>query len=204
MNSTQDLISSDLDGDKKYNIIYADPPWAFSNKKTGGSMKSGAVSKYDVMTLEDIKNLPVESIADDDCVLFMWWVGSQPQEALDVVKEWGFTLKTMTGFNWVKLTKLEKMFFGMGFWTRAGSENCLIATKGKPKPENKGVRSVRKAITGKHSVKPAEFRGDIVTLCGDMPRIELFARNKISGWDSWGNEVESDINLEPVNQKVVA
>ena len=186
----------------KYNIIYADPPWSFSNKKTGGSMKSGAENKYPVMTLKDIKNLPVESIAADDCILFMWWVGSQPQEALDVVKAWGFTLKTMTGFNWVKLTKLEKMFFGMGFWTRAGSENCLIATKGKPKPACKGVRSVRKAIAGKHSVKPDEFRDDIVKLCGDIARVELFARQKVDSWHCWGNEVDCDIDLnKPAKQK---
>lgn len=188
----------------KYNIIYADPAWSFNNKKTGGSMKSGAADQYPVMTLEGIKNLPVEQIAADDCVLFMWWVGSQPQEALDVVRAWGFTLKTMTGFNWVKLTKLEKMFFGMGFWTRAGSENCLIATKGKPKPISHSVRSVRKAVAGKHSEKPIAFRDDIVSLCGDAPRVELFSRAKVAGWDAWGNEVESDIELEPVKQRAVA
>ena len=180
----------------KYSIIYCDPPWSFNNKKTGGSMKSGSATQYDVMSLNDIKSLPIESIAADDCVLFMWWVGSQPQEALDVVRAWGFTLKTMTGFNWVKLTKLEKMFFGMGFWTRAGSECCLIATKGKPKPVSHSVRSVRQAITGKHSEKPAAFREDIVELCGDLLRIELFAREKVSGWDAWGNEINSDIDIK--------
>ncbi|MCP3674021.1 MAG: adenine methylase [Gammaproteobacteria bacterium] len=177
----------------KYNVIYADPPWSFNNKNTGGSMKSGSESQYPVMSIEDIKSLPVESIAADDCVLLMWWVGSQPQEALDVVEAWGFTLKTMTALVWVKLTKREKMFFGMGFWTRAGSESCLIATKGKPKPNSHSVRSVRKAIVGRHSEKPKEFHDDIVALCGDVPRIELFAREKAAGWDCWGNEVDSDI-----------
>lgn len=179
----------------KYNIIYADPPWSFNNKNTGGSMKSGAGNVYDVMSIEDIKTLDVDSITADDCVLFMWWVGSQPQEALDLVESWGFTLKTMTGFNWVKLTKLEKMFFGMGFWTRAGSECCLIATKGKPKPISHSVRSVRKSAVREHSRKPDEFKDDIVKLCGDVPRVELFARNYSEGWHSWGNEITSDLQV---------
>lgn len=189
---------------KKYNIIYADPPWSFNNKKTGGSMKSGAQSQYDVMSLEEIKSLPVNEIAADDCVLFMWWVGSQPQEALDVVQAWGFALKTMTGFNWVKLTKKEKPFFGMGFWTRAGSECCLIATKGKPKPISHSIRSVREAKVSKHSEKPDMFRKDIIKLCGDLPRVELFARAKFYGWDSWGNEIQSNIEMHAPEIKSTA
>jgi len=179
---------------KKYNIIYADPAWSFNNKKTGGSMKSGAANQYDVMTLEDMKNLPIQDIAADDCVLVMWWVGSQPQEALDLMKAWGFELKTMSGFNWIKMTKLWKFFFGMGFWTRAGSELALIATKGKPKPISRSVRSVRQAIAGKHSEKPCEFRDDIVELCGDLPRIELFSRERVENWDAWGNELDDSGN----------
>lgn len=195
---------------KKYDIIYADPPWKFSNKKTGGSMKSGADAQYDTMTLADLKALPVESIASDNCVLVMWWVGSQPQEALDLVDAWGFTIKNMNGFVWVKLTKNLLSFFGMGFWTRAGSESALIAIKGKPKAKNRGVRAVRyqgimgaikdfleeaaylrHAVVGRHSEKPAAFRDDIIQMCGNVPRIELFARHKADGWDVWGNEVES-------------
>ena len=180
---------------KKYNIILADPPWSFNNKNTGGSMNSGSEAQYPVMNIQDLKNMPINEIADDDCVLFMWWVGSQPQEAIDLVNSWGFTIKTMTGFNWVKLTKRQLPFFGMGFWTRAGSECCLIATKGKPKPASRSVRSVQTAIIGRHSEKPGIIRNKIVELCGDVPRIELFARKKVSGWSSWGNEVESDIEL---------
>ena len=127
---------------KKYNIIYADPAWSFSNKNTGGGLNSGASAHYDVMSVKEICNLPIKTITDDDCVLFMWWVASQPKEAIEVVESWGFKVKTMTGFNWVKTTKLGKLFFGMGFWTRAGSECCLIAVKGKPKRINAGVRSV--------------------------------------------------------------
>jgi len=180
---------------KKYKIIYADPPWKFSNKNTGGSMKSGASAHYDVMSIDDIKALPINEIADDNCVLFMWWVGSQPQEAIDLVEAWGFKIKTMTGFNWVKMTKNWLMFFGMGFWTRAGSECCLIATKGKPKPIVHNVRSVVQAVAEHHSKKPDIIRDKIVELCGDLPRIELFARNKTDGWDCFGNEIESDIEI---------
>jgi len=181
---------------KKYNIIYADPAWSFNNKNTGGSMKSGASSQYNIMSIDDMKNLPVERIADDDCVLVMWWVASQPQEAIDLVNAWGFKIKTMTGFNWVKMTKNWLMWFGMGFWTRAGSECALIAVKGKPKPVSHGVRSVIHAMAGRHSEKPAEVRDRIVELCGDLSRVELFARMKVDGWDAWGNEIESDLSMD--------
>jgi N6-adenosine-specific RNA methylase IME4 len=171
---------------KKYKVIYADPPWQFNNKNTGGSLSSGAANHYDVMTHEDICQLPVQDIADDDCILFMWWVASQPEEALRVVKSWGFTLKTMTGFVWDKETKHGKDFFGMGFYTRQGSENCLIAVKGKPQKVSSSVRAVTRAKVGKHSEKPNVFNDKIVELMGDVPRIELFARNTVDGWDSWG------------------
>lgn len=175
----------------KYKIIYADPPWQFKDKKTGGSMKSGSSAHYDVMNLDGIKKLPINAMTDDDCVLFMWWVGSQPQEALDLMTNWGFTLKTMTGFVWNKLTKKNALpFIGMGHWTRAGSENCLIATKGKPKRIEANVYSVRSAKVREHSRKPEEFRDDIIRLCGDVPRIELFAREQVPGWCNHGDEID--------------
>ena len=87
---------------KKYDIIYADPPWKFNNKNTGGSMNSGSANKYDVMDLKDICNLRINKITNDNCILFMWWVASMPTEALEVVKAWGFTLKTMTGLRGLK------------------------------------------------------------------------------------------------------
>lgn len=180
---------------KKYKIVYVDPPWKFNNKNTGGNMKSGADSHYPTMNINDIAKLDVPSICDDDCVLFMWWVASQPAEALKLVESWGFKLKTMTGFNWVKQTSKGNPFFGMGFWTRQGSEMCLIATKGKPKRIDAGVRSVIMAENEKHSKKPDIFRKEIVKLMGDQPRVELFARETSEGWDVWGNEVESDIEV---------
>lgn len=127
---------------KKYKILYCDPPWDFSNKKTGGSLKSGASSKYQTTGIEKLKEIKVNDITDDDCVLFMWWVGAMPQEAIDLVNAWGFTIKNMNGIVWNKLTKNNKPHFGMGFWTRAGSESVLIATKGKIKPKSHSVRAV--------------------------------------------------------------
>jgi N6-adenosine-specific RNA methylase IME4 len=180
---------------KKYPIIYADPAWDFKNKNTGGSMKSGASAHYKTMTLQEMKELPVQDITEDNCVLFMWWVGSQPKEAIELAEAWGFTIKTMTGFVWIKLTKLLKLWFGMGHWTRAGSENCLIAVRGKPKRVSASVRSVIMARAGVHSEKPNEARKRIIQLCGDIPRLEMFARQRREGFDVWGNEVEGSIEL---------
>jgi len=177
---------------KKYSVIYADPPWKFSNKKTGGSMKSGAENQYPVMTLDDLKNLPVDHLADDNCILIMWWVSAMPQEAIDLVVAWGFTIKNMNGFVWNKKTVHGRPFFGMGFYTRAGSESAIIATKGKFKPASRSVRAVITTIVQEHSRKPGQFRDDIVRLAGDVPRIELFARQSVDGWDSWGNQIDQE------------
>ena len=142
---------------KKYKILYVDPPWKFNNKNTGGNMKSGADSHYPTMSINELSKLDISSLCDDDCVLFMWWVASQPAEALKLVESWGFTLKTMTGFNWVKQTSKGNPFFGMGFWTRQGSEMCLIATKGKPKRISNGVDQLVVSKLREHSKKPDEI-----------------------------------------------
>jgi N6-adenosine-specific RNA methylase IME4 len=181
---------------KKYNIIYADPPWSFNSVKTGGSMKSGAADNYPTMTLEQMKKLDVPAICEKDCVLIMWYVSSQPQEALDLVKAWGFTVKNMNCFIWQKLTTNLMPHFGMGYWTRAGAECALIAVRGKPKSENKAIRQVRAEMLGEHSEKPAVFRDEIVKLCGDLPRLEMFARCIPAGWDVWGNEVEKSLTID--------
>lgn len=198
---------------KKYQVIYADPPWAFSNQNTGGSMKSSAQAKYTVTSTEDLKRLDVGSIADDNCVLVMWYVGAMPQDAIDLVKSWGFTLKNMNGFVWNKLTVNNNPFFGMGFWSRAGSESAIIAVKGKPTPACRSVRAVGNydpesldevlahlCYVGayqniRHSQKPDEFRDKCVELMGDVPRLEMFARTKTKGWDVFGNEVKGSIDI---------
>ena len=185
--------------DKKYEIIYCDPPWQFNNKKTGGSMKSGAAHHYLTTGIEGLKALDVNNIAADNCTLIMWWVGSMPQEAIDLVNSWGFTIKNMNGFVWNKLTVKNKPFFGMGFRTRAGSESAIIAIKGKPKVLSHSVRAVHSFVVSKHSKKPIEFRNLIVELCGDVPRLEMFARESAEGWDVFGNGAPNSIDI---NNKV--
>lgn len=147
------------------------------------------------MTIEDIYNLPVQKITDDNCVLFLWVTFPLLLEGLETIKKWGFTYKTCA-FNWVKKNKIsDSWFWGLGYWTRSNSEICLLATKGSISRASKSVHQICDARITKHSEKPGEIRKKIVELMGDLPRIELFARQKTEGWDVWGNEVESDINF---------
>ncbi len=177
----------------KYKIIYADPAWSYKDKALAGNR--GAGCKYDVMSIEDIKNLPIKELADKDCILFMWVTMPKLNECFEVIKAWGFEYKTV-GFTWVKLNKNKPTpFMGMGRWTRANAELCLIATKGKPSRISASVHSVIQTPIERHSKKPDEARHRILELMGNLPRIELFARDKVDGWDCWGNEIASDIIL---------
>ena len=174
---------------KKYQIIYADPPWLYRDKASAGNR--GASFKYDVQDHKWICGLPVENISDDNCVLFLWITMPQLPNVFEVIKEWGFVYKTCA-FTCVKRNKLQPSWFmGMGNWTRANSELCLLATKGKPKRVSAAVHSVVDTPIEKHSKKPDVVKDRIVQLCGDLPRIELFARQKTEGWDVWGNELRS-------------
>ncbi|MEM7771051.1 MAG: MT-A70 family methyltransferase [Cyanobacteria bacterium P01_A01_bin.37] len=171
----------------KYGIIYADPPWTYRDKCNAG--KRGVSHKYDVMDLEAICALPVQAIAADDCLLAMWWVPPMPMEALRVAAAWGFTFKTMKGFTWEKVSKNGKHLIGMGSYTRANTEDCLFAVRGKPKRIDAGVRQFIQSERREHSQKPDEVRDRLVQLMGNVPRIELFARNTTPGWHAWGNEI---------------
>lgn len=183
------MIVDIFNTEKKYNIIYADPPWTFKTYSSKGVEKKSAQSHYYCMEREDIQNLPIQNIADDDCILFLWVTWPCLQEGLELIKKWGFTYKTCA-FNWVKKNrKSDGWFWGLGFWTRANSEVCLLATKGSPKRASKSVHQVCDARIREHSRKPDEIRDRIVELCGNVPRIELFARQQSIGWDAWGNEV---------------
>ena len=173
--------------DKKYNIIYADPPWSYKDKALAG--KRGAGCKYPVMNTTDICKFPIQQITAKDAVLFMWVTMPKLNECFDLIKAWGFEYKTCA-FVWVKKNKKsDSLFWGMGHWTRANAEICLIATKGKPKRQAANIHSVVITPIEEHSKKPNEIRDRIVSLCGDLPRIELFARQHSNGWDCWGNEV---------------
>ena len=178
---------------KKYQIIYADPPWSYRDKALAGNR--GAGCKYNVMNTQDISLLSIKELADENCVLFLWVTMPKLNECFEVIKKWGFEYKTVA-FTWVKLNKIKPTpFVGMGRWTRSNAEVCLLATKGKPKRTSASVYSIVMTPIERHSKKPQEVRNRIVKLMGDLPRIELFARQKTEGWDVWGNEVESDIQL---------
>lgn len=147
------------------------------------------------MSMEDIKALPVVELADRDCALFLWVTFPMLREAWSVMEAWGFAFKTVA-FVWIKLNrKADTLFTGMGYWTRANAEICLLATRGSPKRQAKNVHQVIVSHVEEHSKKPEEARRRIEALMGDVPRVELFARQKPEGWDVWGNEVDSDVEL---------
>ena len=175
---------------KKYNIIYADPPWEYKDKALAGNR--GAGCKYPTQNSHWLSCLPVQLIAEKDCLLFLWVTMPKLNECFELIKAWEFEYKTCA-FTWVKRNKVaNSWFWGMGRWTRANAELCLLATKGKPKRINAGVHSIVDERIEKHSKKPDVVRDKIIELVGDLPRIELFARNYTPGWDVWGNEVDNE------------
>lgn len=180
---------------KKYNIIYADPPWNYDDKS---KHRGGAERHYGTMTVSELMNMDVNSVAAEDCVLLLWATFPNLPAALSVIEAWGFKYKTI-GFNWVKRNKIaDSWFWGMGNWTRSNSEVCLLAVKGNPKRVAKNIHSVLDSRISKHSKKPDIVREKIVDLCGDLPRLEMFARQAAEGWDAFGNEVSGSVDI-PMN-----
>ena len=176
---------------KKYPIILADPAWPYKCWTKKGKGRTAA-HHYDVMNISDIKALPVSSIATDDAVLFIWATNPLLPEAMETINAWGFEYKT-TGFHWVKKNKraTDTLHWGMGHYTRANVESCLLAIRGKGLTRKSGgVHSVIEAPRGEHSAKPPETRERIVRLYGDVPRMELFARERAKGWDAIGNAID--------------
>ena len=185
---------------KKYQIIYADPPWSYKVWSEDKKSAQGCAKKhYCTMTIDDICKLPVKNIADKDCKLFLWATPPCLQEALQVMKAWGFEYKTVA-FCWVKINPASKTpFFGIGHWTASNCELVLAGLKrgGRLNRQSKSISQIDLSPRGKHSVKPDSIRNKIVTLCGDLPRIELFARipkeivedPSLKGWDVWGDEI---------------
>ena len=129
-------------------------------------------------------------------MLFLWSKPAQLKQALQLIDGWGFQYKTL-GFSWLKINKDGTPFFGIGYYAKSNQEVCLLGVKGKAHSlvKSNSVSSFVSTGRTKHSEKPHIFREKIVELFGDIPRIELFARQKTEGWDCWGNEVESDIKL---------
>ncbi len=178
-----------------YQLIYADPPWQFRVylKKVGNR---SAERYYPTMRLADIAALPISKIAAKNSVLLMWAIDPMLDVAFGVIKAWGFKFKTV-GFYWVKENRKSPGFFsGLGYYTRANPEQCLLATRGVGlKRIDRGVRRLIVAPRGRHSEKPAEAYRRIERLFGNVSRIELFARNRRTGWDVFGNQVEGSISL---------
>lgn len=177
---------------KKYQIIYADPPWTYNSKRSNyiNNGSGETLRHYDTLTIDELKEMPVKDIIDKNCMLFLWATFPQMQEALDLIKAWGFVYKTVA-FSWVKTTKDgTKPAFGVGYYTRNNVEVCLLGVKGKPLKQVGNMSSVVIFPREEHSKKPDLVREKIVELCGDVSRVELFARKQTEGWDTWGNEVE--------------
>ena len=176
-----------------YKVIYADPPWTFSTYSRKGKGRS-AEAYYDCMSLEEIKSVPVGQWAANDCVLLLWTTDPLLQQAFEVIHTWGFTYKTV-GFYWAKLKKSASLnsyneasfFAGLGFWTRANPELCLLATRGNPRRRSADVRKLIISPRREHSRKPDEAYARIEALC-EGPYLELFARAARPGWDGWGRE----------------
>lgn len=149
------------------------------------------------MSIDELCALPVETLAEKDCLLFLWATFPQLPEALRLIRAWGFTFKTVA-FVWLKLNKKSPTwFYGLGYWTRGNAEICLLAKRGKPKRRSAGVHQFIISPVEEHSKKPDVTRDKIIELAGDLPRVELFARQKAPDWDVLGNEVDSDLSLTP-------
>jgi len=172
--------------DKKFQIIYADPPWQYDLKDFGKGTAIG--ERYQTMTIAEIQQIPIPIISDDNCVLFLWATSPLLPEALEVMTSWKFNFKTIA-FCWVKTTKdgvAPKT--NLGKWTLGSIELCLLGVKGKPKRQRTDIRQIITTPVGLHSAKPEEVKNRIKQLMGNVPGIELFARNSDADWEVWGNE----------------
>lgn len=170
----------------KFNVIYCDPPWQYEQKSLSGA----AEHHYSTLSDEELYKIPVGDIAADDCILFLWVTYPKLKEALTAIERWGFQYKTI-GFVWLKQNRKSlTWFFGLGFWTRGNTEICLIAVKGKPKRASLKVSQLIVSPLERHSKKPDMVREKIVELMGDVPRVELFARQNYDGWVCLGDEID--------------
>ncbi len=177
-----------------YRVIYADPPWRFATWSARGKGRSPE-AWYDCLSVEDICRIPVAAWAAADAVLLLWTTDPMLERAFEVIRAWGFRYKTV-GFYWVKLNRRSDpdhirphdLFTGLGFWTRANPEPCLLATRGQPRRRAADVARLVVAPRRAHSEKPDEVYDRIERLL-EGPYLELFARRRRPGWDAWGLEV---------------
>ncbi len=166
-----------------FGCIIADPPWSFKSYDGKSAVPTQAADPYGVMSIADLKTLPVADVAAKDCLLLMWTVSHLQDEAAEVGRAWGFTPKSV-GFIW------DKQRIGMGYWVRQEAEICKLFTRGKPKRLNADVRQMIRAPRREHSRKPDEQYERAERLVAG-PYLEMFARQRRAGWSAWGNEVGS-------------
>lgn len=178
---------------KKYSVIYADPPWDYRSCGVGATSRGTAAKHYKTMTTDDICKLPVHEICGGGAACFLWSTFPNISEGIKVLEAWGFQYKT-AAFVWVKKNaRSGTNFWGMGAYTRANAEVCLLGVspgfKAKERIRSHKVHQIIEAPFEGHSKKPDETRRRIVELLGDVPRLEMFARQRVDGWDAWGDEV---------------
>ncbi|MDY7621040.1 MT-A70 family methyltransferase [Raoultella planticola] len=202
-----------------YQLIYVDPPWQYGNKISNGA----AENHYTTMSLSELKHLPVWEVAAEDAVLAMWYTGTHTEEAIELAEAWGFRIRTMKGFTWVKLNQYAERRFNKaiaegelvdfydllsmlnsetrmngGNYTRANTEDLLIATRGIGLERvSASIKQVVYSCLGEHSEKPWEVRHRLEKLYGDVSRVELFARESWPGWDRWGNQCSNSFEIIP-------
>jgi N6-adenosine-specific RNA methylase IME4 len=187
--TVDDLVALAASG-KRFPVIYVDPPYHFVNWSPTRTISSPDFH-YETSAIDQIKQLPVAALAADDATLLLWGTWPLLPAALDLIRAWGFTYKTVA-FVWVKQNPSgDGLHTGMGYWTRSNSEYCLLATKGAPKRLAPDVHQIILAPVGEHSAKPEEVRRRIERLLGG-PYLELYTRNPVDGWTCWGNEIRRD------------
>jgi len=186
----------------KFKTIYIDPPWHYK-QKLGRGKKAGHTTRgglpYPTLSFKALTSLPIDKLADKDCMLFLWSTNAPIHDALHLIETWGFKYKTM--ITWAKT------HFGLGYWFRGQTEHLLFAVKGKPRSKftaphgatGKNWSTLIIAKRGAHSKKPETFY-EMIEDISEPPRLELFARKKRAGWYVWGNEVKSDIELRFRNE----
>lgn len=168
---------------KKYGAILMDPAWPFDTYAAKGMVPARGVQPYPTMRLHEIAGLPVPDLAAKDCALFMWKNASLPHAATFLAAAWGFRIVTDDVFVWLKPS------IGMGYWSRKRSETVCLMVRGRPMRIGRGVDQVIEAPRREHSRKPDEIYARIEALVGG-PYLEMFARQRWPGWDSWGNETD--------------
>lgn len=178
----------------KYSVIMADPPWHYDNRGT----RAAAAKHYPTLKRGDLVHLPVQNHAADRCALFLWATWPNIKTALTVMDAWGFKYKTLA-WEWFKTNQAgDKFIMGLGNYSRSNPEPCLLGFRGKPIPvKNKSVKAWITAPRRGHSRKPDQQYENIELLYPEVPKLELFATQQWPGWDVWGNEVDSTIDLMP-------